>query len=69
MGFKTNTSGGGSSGNATVRNADSSYSNTVTCGGTLVLPNTTYDVYVNGAFNQTVTLTTLKTDTINITAI
>jgi len=69
MGFKTNSSGGGGGGSSTVKNSDNSYSNTVVCGGVLTLPNTTYDVYVNGVLNQSVTLITLKTDTINILAV
>lgn len=68
MGFKTNSSGGGG-GSATVKNSDNSYSTTVASGGTLTLPNTTYDIYVNGVLNQTVTLITLKNETLNITAV
>ena len=53
---------------ATVENSDASYTDTVASGGTLVLPDTTYDVYVNGVFNQSVNLITLKNETLNINA-
>jgi hypothetical protein len=32
------------------------------------LPDTTYDIYVNGVFNQSVNLVTLKNETLNINA-
>lgn len=67
MGFKTNATPGGGGGTSTVRNSDNSYSSPVICGGVLTLPNTTYDVYVNGVLNQSVTLVTLKNETLNIT--
>jgi len=44
---------------ATVENSNATYSDTVISGGTLVLPDTTFDIYVNGVFNQSVTLPTL----------
>jgi hypothetical protein len=44
---------------ATVENSNATYSDTVISGGTLVLPDTTFEVYVNGVFNQSVTLPTL----------
>ena len=70
MGFKTNSNGGGGGGgSATVKNFDNSYSATVISGGTLILPNTTYNINVNGVLNQTVTLITLKNDTLNIVAV
>lgn len=53
---------------ATVENSDASYADTVESGGTLVLPDTTYNVYVNGVFNQSVNLITLKNETLNINA-
>lgn len=56
--------GGGS---ATVRNSDSSYSTTVDAGDTLVLPNETINVYVNGVLNQTGTYIPLDGTEINIT--
>ena len=52
---------------ATVENSDASYTDTVASGGTLVLPDTTFDIYVNGVFNTTFTQPTLGTNTINIT--
>lgn len=57
--------GGGA---ANVRNSDSSYSTTVEAGATLVLPDETVRVYVNGILNQTTTMIPLGTSTINITA-
>ena len=53
---------------ATVKNSDQSYTTTVASGGTLVLPDTTYNIYVNGSLNQSFDLPTLKDETINITA-
>jgi hypothetical protein len=44
---------------ATVTNSNASYTDSVVSGGTLVLPDTTFDIYVNGVFNQSVTLPTL----------
>lgn len=40
---------------ATVKNSDNSYSNTVASGGTLTLPDITYNVYVDGVLRQTFT--------------
>jgi hypothetical protein len=51
----------------TVENSNATYTDTVPSGGTLVLPDTDYDIYVNGLFNTTVSLPTLDTNTINIT--
>ena len=53
---------------ATVKNTDSSYLQTVVSGGTLTLPDTTYNVYVNGVFDQSFSIPSLKDETINITA-
>jgi hypothetical protein len=53
---------------ATVENSDASYSVTVESGGTLVLPDTTVNIYVNNVLDQTVNLVTLKDETINISA-
>jgi hypothetical protein len=52
---------------ATVENSNATYVNTVVSGGTLVLPDTTFDIYVNGVFNTTFDQPTLDTNTINIT--
>lgn len=56
--------GAGSSVN--VSNSDDSYSQNVACGGLLELPDTTVNVYIDGALNQTVSVVTLGTDDINI---
>jgi hypothetical protein len=53
--------------NATVTNSNATYTDSVVSGGTLVLPDTTFEVYVNGVFNTTFTQPTLDTNTINIT--
>ena len=53
--------------NATVENSNSTYTASVVSGGTLVLPDTTFEVYVNGVLNTTFTQPTLDTNTINIT--
>jgi len=50
---------------AIVENSDASYQTTVASGGTLVLPDTTYNFVVNGV-TTTTTLPTLKNETINI---
>jgi hypothetical protein len=68
MGFKTNSSGGGGGGSATVKNSDNSYSTTVASGGTLILPDTTINVYVNGILNTTIVRPSMVDRTINITA-
>jgi hypothetical protein len=52
---------------ATVENSNATYVNTVVSGGTLVLPDTTFDIYVNGVFNTTFDQPTLDNNTINIT--
>ena len=51
---------------STVENSDATYTASVNAEGSLVLPDTTYDIYVNGVFNQSVTVPTLKNETINI---
>jgi len=52
---------------ATVENSDQTYSNTVAAGGTLVLPDITYRVYVNGELISTTTNPAQSDYTINIT--
>ena len=51
---------------ATVRNSDSSYIETIESGGTLILPNTTYNVYLDSVLVNTVTAVTLANFDINI---
>lgn len=51
---------------ATVRNSDFTYKTTVASGGTLELPDTTYNIYLDGVLNQTFAIPTLKNETINI---
>jgi len=55
------------SGVATVRNSDNSYNVNVDSGDTLILPDTTFNVYLNNILNQSVTFATLSNQTINIT--
>jgi hypothetical protein len=50
---------------ATVRNSDSTYLETVASGGTLVLPDTTYNFIVNGV-TTSVTVPSLIDETFNI---
>jgi hypothetical protein len=51
----------------TIQNSDNSYSDTTLCGTTFVLPDTTYNVYVDGTLEGTVTVTTLDpAEVINI---
>ena len=58
--------GGGDCDDANVRNSDASYTQTVASGGTLTLPDTTVNVYVNNVLEDTVTIVTLGNETINI---
>lgn len=53
-------------GDATVKNSDATYSETVASGDTLILPDTTVNIYVNGELISTETIVTLGTETINI---
>ena len=53
---------------ATIENSDATYTANVASGGNLVLPDETYEIYVNGVFDSSVTLPTLGTNTLNITA-
>lgn len=52
---------------AVITNSDASYSTTVVAEGTKVLADTTYNIYVNGVLDQSFSVPTLKTETINIT--
>lgn len=60
------TGGGGICENAQVFNSDFSYNVSVPSGGDLELPDTTFNVNVNGVFNQSVTLASVANHTINI---
>jgi hypothetical protein len=51
---------------ATVENSDASYTDTVSCGGTLILPDETYEIYVNSVLVDSFSHPALKTLTINI---
>jgi len=51
---------------ATVKNSNNTYTVTVASGGTLTLPDTTYNVYVDNVLENTVTVATLDNETINI---
>lgn len=55
------------SGVATVRNSDNSYDVEVDAGDILVLPDTTFNVYVNNVLQNSVTFATLSNQIINIT--
>lgn len=52
----------------TVENSNATYTDTVASGGTLILPNTTYNIFVNGILDQTVSLPTLGLDNLTISA-
>lgn len=52
---------------ATVQSSAAAYSATVASGGTLVLPDTTYNIYVAGVLQATQVVETLKDETLNIT--
>jgi len=60
--------GGGTCADATVRNSDSSYSTTVASGGTLVLSDESFDVYMDSVLLSSFTYIPLSGDDINITA-
>lgn len=51
---------------ATVRNSDTTYSTTVASGGTLVLPDTTYNFYVNNVLKDTQVVPSIKNETFEI---
>jgi hypothetical protein len=51
---------------ATVENSTQSYQQTVASGGTLVLPDTSFEVYVDGVLQGSSTAPTLENNTINI---
>ena len=51
---------------STVKNSDGSYITTVASGSTLILPDDTYEIYVNGVLDQTFTNPSIKDTTINI---
>lgn len=57
---------GGDCADATVENSDATYSSAVASGATLVLPDTTFNVYIDGSLNQSSTFVTLGNETINI---
>ncbi len=57
---------GGVGADATVRNSDNSFNESVASGGTLVLEDVTYSVYVNGVFNASGSLPAAVGNTINI---
>lgn len=60
------TGGGGICENAQVFNSDFTYDVSVPSGGDLELPDTTFNVNVNGVLNQSVTLASVANHTINI---
>lgn len=51
---------------ATVRNSNSTYSTTVASGGTLVLADSVYNIYINSVLDQTLTIPSMVNSTINI---
>jgi len=54
---------------ATVKNSNNTYSTTVANGGTLILPDTTYAIQLDGVFSQNVILPTLGLDNLTINLI
>jgi hypothetical protein len=61
------TPGEGACLDATVKNSDGTYIETVASGETLVLPDITYNVYVNGVLDQSFSVPAQTNQTINIT--
>lgn len=57
---------GGVGGNATVENSDQSYSEEVAAGDTLVLPDISYTINVNGVLNQSFSAPAIQDLQINI---
>ena len=51
-----------------IQNSDNTYQATGSSAEPFILPDTTYNIYVNGTLNQSFDLPTLKDETINITA-
>ena len=51
---------------ATVENSDATYTETIASGGLLVLPDTTYNVYLDGVLQNTIEVPTLSNQIINI---
>lgn len=51
---------------STVTNSNDTYNETINCGGTLVLPDTTIEVYLDSILQDTQTFATLSNETINI---
>lgn len=51
---------------AIVENSDVTYFESVPSGGNLVLPDTTYNIYIDSVLNQSTTIPSLKNETINI---
>lgn len=54
---------------ATVENSDASYTATVASGATLVLPDTDFEIYLDGVLATSISQPTLGTNTINITLV
>jgi hypothetical protein len=65
--FKIKVFGGTGTGNATVKNSDNSYNDTVPCGGTLTLPDTVYNIFIDNVLQLQFNIPTLKNETINLT--
>ena len=65
-GFETPT---GICADATVENSDASYTATVASGATLVLPDTDFEIYLDGVLATSISQPTLGTNTINITLV
>jgi hypothetical protein len=51
---------------ATVVNSDGTFNHSIASGDTYILPDTTYNVYVNEVLQNTITVSTLTTTDINI---
>lgn len=54
------------SGNATVQNSDETYSEVIPCGSTLLLPDQTINVYLDGVLQYSFTNPSITDNTINI---
>jgi hypothetical protein len=59
--------GGGSGGAVTIQNTNITYEGTANCGSTFTLPDTDYEIYLDGTLSASGTYTTLDDNTFDIT--
>ena len=52
---------------ATVKNSDNTFSQTISSGGTYTLTDTTFEIYLDGVLSNTTVLPSMVAETLNIT--